>query len=190
MPRRLPPQMIPGPAQHDLTEMLKHVERDVERPEPGTAFVLLRRGDGSVLLRGRSFRHYSGAVSKLSRSAIAHGGPIPEVVQRMIQAFVWLALDEDEPAALAALEEALGAPAGEWTFVEPFDAEFRNVPSQVGACSVLTDLASIGADPLSFGPRPSTPRYLSVTVFARGKESARRVAIERVAEATALLGRR
>ncbi|MGH9280730.1 MAG: hypothetical protein ACRD12_21900 [Acidimicrobiales bacterium] len=120
-----------------------------------------------MLFRGEAYARFQALSLELSRSALADAGPLPEVVQDLLVAFVRQAGCIGENAAFGWLEAQLTAPLEEWTFVEPLNAHILGPERlRLGACEVAWDLLALGVDAAT-----PTPRSHRLARLPRGIES-------------------
>lgn len=156
-------------------------------PAAGTSYRMAGVGPDSILFQGNALRHFQALALALARPALSSGGPLPEVVEDLLVEFIRRADRDGEEPTVGWLEGHLSAPVEEWRFVESLNAYFDQARLHVGACIATKDLAELGVDVPTLTHEPFRPPYLSTTVQGRGRASARLLAIERIAEAKALV---
>ncbi len=156
-------------------------------PAESTVFRLAVGIGPTLLFEGEALKMFRSLVLGLARPALTTGGPLPEVVESLVIEFVRRAAGGREQDALVWLEGELSAPVEAWTFVEGVGAHLEQ-RLQLGSCTVANDLRELGLDPALYAPFSMTGPYIAITVEARGQATARLIAGERIAEATALLG--
>ncbi len=181
-----PRPILTGPIKNDLRVLRATAQRDNMAPTLGVANYRTL-GPDPVRFEGLALIRFQQISLKLAKSALLHGGPLPDVVKGLVVEFIRLADREDEDAAMDWLEAQLSAPSDQWTFVQGLNAHLRPRKLRLGSCTAATDLESLGIDSSTMIPDGLRPPFIAVTTEGRGETSARLVAIERIAEATALL---
>ncbi len=185
MPPR-PSSIITRSQKDELRGLLTLVQWDAPHAPAGTPYRLFSKLGRSMLFVGAGLRTLRLLTLGLARPALTSGGPLPEVVESLIVEFVRNAENDQVETALVWLESQLSAAAQTWTFVESIDA---HIPQriQLGSCTVVSDLAELDMDAAMFDAFDLTGPFIAATVEGRGQATARLVAIERIAEAMALL---